>query len=308
MPVPRLVRSVAVWFGFVVEGLIVVPTVTRGHREVGLNRCTRRTAVVISRPMEPMGRFVRTGARRMALGRLGRRYVAPIFSGSGRLAVGRTTFIRAVRSTTRSFFGNRGIRRTSVEMDRVVGNEVPRTVRGPTGRLLRSSGAVCCRETTFDVSIPAVCRAIKKGGLGLSVMNIETCGRVGLCDGGIPRLFELTVNFGGRIYYGVYVFAGNCGSSLEIDGAARLCHTTLRLFGGCGPTGRLCLVRRLNGASVDRRRFTRVVNGVQLCRYLPANCRGTLPEVLLASARVGDMTGTCVGSRGFNDFKDRLGV
>lgn len=283
----------------VVGGVVLLPRT----REMGGVRST----IVLSR-FGTRGRFVRTGARRMAFRRLGGSYVAPIFTGSGRLAVGRTSFVRAVRSTAEAFFRNRGIKAPGVQISRMVGKEVPRTIEGPTDRLLSSSGAVCCRHTTFDVSVPAIFRAMVNGGLGLSVMKIETCGRVGLCSGGSPRLFHLTVNFGGRIYYGVYVFASNCGRSLEIASAGRLCHTTLRLFGDFGPTERLRLLCSLKGAAVGRRRFYRVLNGVELCRYLPGCCREGVPGVLLASARVGDMTGTCVGSRGFDDFKRSVGV
>ncbi len=289
-----------------VESLVVVPR----EENLGLNRFTRSTAIVISGISETSGdlRFVRTGAMRISFGRLTGRYVAPIFTGSGRLAVGRTRFVSIVTSTTRSFFGNRAMSTPGVQISRMVGKQAPRTVRGETGRLLRDRGAVCCREYTFDVSIPAVCRAMRKGGLGLSVIKIETCGRVGLCSGGDPRLFELTVNFGGRIYYGVYIFASKCGSSLGISGISRLCGNTLRLFRGFGPTGRVRLLRALKGAAVDRRRFYRVLKEVELCRYLPAGVRGQLPEVLLASARVGSITGSCVGSRGFYNANNRLGV
>lgn len=79
------------------------------------------------------------------------------------------------------------------------------------------------------------------------------------------------------------------GFSVRISGVNRLCEGILSLFGGFGPTGRVRLVRALSGASLDRSRFTRVVKHYHYCRTLPVNCRGSVPGLLVASDRVGDI-------------------
>lgn len=297
------VRSVAVWFGFVVESLMVVPTVTRHERSLGVNRFTRRTVVMrrITAPGE-MGRFVRTGARRMALRRLRRSYVVPDFT-SVRRAVDRRSFVNTMMSTTGSCFRKRRFSVPRVEVSRPVGNEVPDTLNGGTSRLASRRGALFCREVYFYFRVPSVMRSRCNGHLTLSVNKMETCGRVGLCDGGSIREFGVFVNFHGHIYSGLVLAASNLRSGVRILDMRRLCTTTLGLFRTCGPSGSLRLLEALKRVSVSADRFYRVVNEVELCRTLAPGRRGHLPHLLLKSDRIGTTYETFISSTGFGDAK-----